>query len=119
MTLIESLGVEFPAGTPRWLSAFAEDPPGSLAALLAGRWYHGSLNAEDPDNLLLDWASGLRDVPEFVDELDAAFATWIDACWVQPDLDPRPEIAWHRALRAIALVDADTPRAVDALRARR
>jgi len=119
VSLIESLDVEFPSGTPRWLSAFAEDPSGSLSALLAGRWYHGALNAEDPDNLLLDWGSGLRDIPEFVDDLDDAFATWIDDHWTHPDLDPRPEVAWHRALRVIALLDADLPRAAHALRARR
>ncbi|MGA2927567.1 MAG: hypothetical protein ABSG43_16530, partial [Solirubrobacteraceae bacterium] len=119
MTLADSLRLDFPTGTPRWLIAFAEDPAESLEALLGGRWYHGALNAEDSDNLLLDWARGLRDIPEFTERLDHAFTSWIDAHWVHPDLDTCPEVSWHRALRVIALLDADMPNTFESLRARR
>jgi len=64
---------------PRWLSSFAENPDKAVDALLWRRFYHGHLQAAEPEDLLTEWAQLLGG--DFLDQLDDALALWVDQTW--------------------------------------
>ena len=57
--------------TPAWLNHFAAHPVEAIDALFTNRFYHGPLSTVEPDSLLLDWVSAIRD-QAFQSEVDAA-----------------------------------------------
>lgn len=119
MSLAADVREVFAGRTPTWIAAFLDDPADSLTALFTDRWYHGTLNAEDPENLLLDWAEGLDEVEGFAELLDASLASWIAGRWNDIVSDPSPELTWHRALVSVATLHDQLPRTLDVLGAHR
>ena len=118
MSLAAEVRAAFEHPPPSWVAAFVEDPVASLTELFAGRWYHGRLNAEDPERLLLDWADGLSEVPGFPELLDESLATWIRERWRADLDDERPELKWQRALLVAATLHDQLPETLTELRAR-
>jgi len=119
VSLVAEVNEAFLDEPPTWVSAFVADPVDSLSALFAGRWYHGRLNAEDPEELLLDWADGLDGVEGFGELLDTSLAEWFARHWQAAITADSPELTWHRALRVAALRQTSLPRAIAELRKHR
>jgi len=120
VSLVAEIDEAFAGSPPDWLPAFAHDPVGSLTKLFTEEWFHGHLNAEDPDELLLDWADGFSEIgPAFGEALDGALADWIVMHWDSRSLwhAGSPGVTWHRALRVVALID-HKPAATAVLRER-
>jgi hypothetical protein len=92
------------SGAPPWLADFADNPEIALDRLFRGGAYLGSLNAVDPDQILLNWTRALG--PEFVEELDQALFGLITRYWNGRDKDLNfADLVWHRALRCVALLE--------------
>ncbi len=119
MNLVADVRATFAEPPPAWVAAFLEDPVDSLTALFTGRWYHGSLNAEDPERLLLDWVRGLSSVEGFPELVDASMAAWIERSWGAVSDGDRPELAWHRGLLVAATLHDELPRTIAELQTRR
>lgn len=99
-----SLHAWLPVRPPKWLEAFAAKGAPELEKLLLDQVYLGSLNAVDPDELLLDWADALG--PEFNADLDRALSEVVAARWWDRDDDLTPaDLTWHRLMRVAASLD--------------
>jgi tetratricopeptide (TPR) repeat protein len=91
---------------PPWLRRFEAEPDAALEDLLLGGADLGHLSADEPTEVLLDWLDGLGE--EFVAEIDAALARWIDLAWGDADLAAAGgsaallALAWCRAADLIA-----------------
>jgi tetratricopeptide (TPR) repeat protein len=72
----------FAAGSPpAWLTAFDEDPYGAVEALLWRRFYHGSLNLAEPEDLVIDWVFLIGEAGEFTSRLDQTLRAWGERNW--------------------------------------
>ncbi|MEV0660628.1 tetratricopeptide repeat protein [Actinomadura luteofluorescens] len=116
--LLRRIEEVFTASVPSWLTSFAGDPQAALDALFRMTYYHGRLNAMEPDLLLLNWASAIE-APEFHAELDRALSNWIVAEWERGDpAASAADATWQYALRAIAGLERVPQATIDALEAR-
>jgi tetratricopeptide (TPR) repeat protein len=109
-----------PEPVPEWLLAFESAPVQALDSLLGRRFYFGSLNAADPEELLVDWAFLLADANGFIGQLDEALVAWIEENWgiFPPGVSAaRLADAWSRLANVVTYVE-DLPRAAQALRDR-
>ncbi|GAB3830106.1 tetratricopeptide repeat protein [Dactylosporangium cerinum] len=101
--------------TPEWLNYFAAQPVEAIDALFTNRFYHGPLSTVEPDSLLLDWVSAIRD-PAFQSEVDAALAGWLRERWDRPGHAAQGvDLMWQRALRALANLDPVPAAGIQAL----
>ena len=60
-----------------WLTAFHRDAEKAVSDLLENRFYFGSLNPIERDQLLARWLEVLGDSEGFATKLDIQFETWI------------------------------------------
>ena len=90
---------------PTWLDDFKRDPLESLDSLLRNRYYHDSLNAHDPDQLLIEWSHEIDD-PDFREQLDNSLLEWIKMHWSADDRElSNPAVTWHRVMRIVATIE--------------
>jgi tetratricopeptide (TPR) repeat protein len=100
---------------PDWIGFFQESPVEALDELFTNTYYHGPLNAVEPEHLLLDWTSAI-DSEVFYELLDSSIAEWIKQRWNEnsPSIEP-VDLMWQRALRVTAMLDSEPRKAIAAL----
>ena len=100
---------------PDWIGFFQESPVEALDELFTNTYYHGPLNAVEPEHLLLDWTSAI-DSEVFYELLDSSIAEWVKQRWNEnsPSIEPI-DLMWQRALRVTAMLDSEPRKAIAAL----
>ncbi len=112
------------ARVPTWLRHFEDAPQKAISELLVGRADMGTLSAEEPFMLLLDWLSGIGAKDSgFVVEVDKALAAWVEGSWGNPALKEANQnssltsVAWRQAADIIAMRE-DLDKSAQCLRQR-
>jgi hypothetical protein len=88
-----------------WLNDFRAEPTAaSLKDLLTDRVYLGSLDAVDPDDLLLRWTNDPREDLGYT--VDSALSDLVRHEWEVDDRDEDlVDLAWHRMMRVAASLE--------------
>ena len=94
-----------PSNARNWLDAFRRDPTWqTLQDLLTDRVDLGSLDAVDPDDLLLRWANDPEENLTYV--VDSALQDLVERRWYRTDENVRlADLTWHRMMRVAASLD--------------
>ena len=106
--MIESLEARFdPAPVPNWFYAFQENQQKALDDLLFGRFVMDSIDGDEPEELLIDWANLVGAESDFLALLDKGLAQWIDDNWGQfPQVSAgRLALAWCRLADVVSFVE--------------
>jgi predicted Zn-dependent protease len=96
-----------PAPIPNWFYAFAEDQQKAIDDLLFGRFPMESVNADEPDDLLIDWANFVSEESGFLKLLDQGLEQWVRSNWGQfPKVSSaRLVVAWCRLVDCLAFIE--------------
>jgi tetratricopeptide (TPR) repeat protein len=106
--MIESLEARFdPAPVPNWFNAFLENQQKALDDLLFGRFVMDSIDGDEPEELLIDWANLVGVESDFLGLLDKSLAEWIGQNWGQfPQVSAgRLALAWCRLADVVSFVE--------------
>lgn len=106
--MIASLEACFePAPVPNWFYAFEENQRKALDDLLFGRFLMNSINGDEPEELLIDWAHLVGAESDFLGLLDKALAQWVNDNWGRfPQVSSgRLALAWCRLADVVSFVE--------------
>jgi tetratricopeptide (TPR) repeat protein len=96
-----------PAPIPNWFYAFEENQQKAINDLLFGRFPMESLNGDEPDDLLIDWANFITEESGFLKLLDQGLEQWVKSNWGQfPKVSSgRLAVAWCRLADCVAFIE--------------